>query len=204
MALAEACPWAVFNAGFEGRWFDHATNRNEVLDGDLLMLHTIEADLAQQRAATASGAAPEDSLAWNRRYRLPTSADRLVIAFQRWLERHGGPWAGTSAEAEAAGPARSAAAPAPTPAQLLDRHGQHTVHCRSCRGALATSRRLQAAGLALAALALAAAVLQPDQRRLPVGLPLLLLAAAGGGGALALRHRFDPWFLHRPYDHTRR
>lgn len=175
------------------RWFDHATNRNEVLDGDLLILHTIEADLARSCAATATAAG--DALAWNRLYRLPTSADRLVIAFQRWLARHGGPWAGASAGAEAA------CAP---PAQLLDRHGQHTVHCRSCRGALATSRRLQVSGLALAALALAAAVLQPDQRRLPVGLPLLLLAAAGGGSALALRHRFDPWFLHRPYDHTRR
>jgi phenylpropionate dioxygenase-like ring-hydroxylating dioxygenase large terminal subunit len=173
------------------RWFDHATNRNEVLDGDLLMLHTIEADLAARRAAG-------EPLRWNRLYRLPTSADRLVIAFHRWLERHGGPW-----PAEAPAPAATPT-PAPTPTQLLDRHGQHTVHCRSCRGALATSRRLQVAGLALAALAVAAAVLLPDQRRLPVGLPLLLLAAAGAGSALALRHRFDPWFLHRPYDHTRR
>lgn len=31
LALAEACPWAVFNAGFEGRWFDHATDGPDVV-----------------------------------------------------------------------------------------------------------------------------------------------------------------------------
>jgi DNA polymerase I-like protein with 3'-5' exonuclease and polymerase domains len=30
-ALADACPWAVFNAGFEGRWFDFATNGPDVV-----------------------------------------------------------------------------------------------------------------------------------------------------------------------------
>jgi DNA polymerase I-like protein with 3'-5' exonuclease and polymerase domains len=29
--LAEACPWAVFNAGFEGRWFDYATDGPDVI-----------------------------------------------------------------------------------------------------------------------------------------------------------------------------
>jgi DNA polymerase I-like protein with 3'-5' exonuclease and polymerase domains len=30
-ALADACPWAVFNAGFEGRWFDFATDGPDVV-----------------------------------------------------------------------------------------------------------------------------------------------------------------------------
>lgn len=30
-ALADACAWAVFNAGFEGRWFDHATGGPDVV-----------------------------------------------------------------------------------------------------------------------------------------------------------------------------
>jgi DNA polymerase I-like protein with 3'-5' exonuclease and polymerase domains len=30
-ALADACPWAVFNAGFEGRWFDYATGGPDVV-----------------------------------------------------------------------------------------------------------------------------------------------------------------------------
>jgi DNA polymerase-1 len=29
--LANACAWAVFNAGFEGRWFDHATGGTDVV-----------------------------------------------------------------------------------------------------------------------------------------------------------------------------
>lgn len=29
--LADACPWAVFNAGFEGRWFDYATDSPTVI-----------------------------------------------------------------------------------------------------------------------------------------------------------------------------
>jgi DNA polymerase-1 len=31
LALAKACPWAVFNAGFEGRWFDAATDGPDVI-----------------------------------------------------------------------------------------------------------------------------------------------------------------------------
>ena len=31
LALAQACTWAVFNAGFEGRWFDHATEGPDVV-----------------------------------------------------------------------------------------------------------------------------------------------------------------------------
>lgn len=31
VALADACPWAVFNAGFEGRWFDYATAGPDVV-----------------------------------------------------------------------------------------------------------------------------------------------------------------------------
>ena len=30
-ALADACPWAVFNAGFEGRWFDYVTDGPDVV-----------------------------------------------------------------------------------------------------------------------------------------------------------------------------
>ena len=29
--LADACPWAVFNAGFEGRWFDYGTDGPDVV-----------------------------------------------------------------------------------------------------------------------------------------------------------------------------
>jgi len=165
------------------RWWDHITNRNEVLDGDLLMLARIEADLAQRQAAG-------ESTDWRQVYRLPTSADRLVIAFQRWLERHGAPpW---PSGLQAAGPA--------TPEQLLDRYHQHTVHCASCRRALVNTQRLQAIAWGLAGFSAAIISLLPSAWRLP----LLLLAAVAAAVAAALRWRLEPWFRYRPYDHSRR
>lgn len=179
-----ASPWWQWRP----RWWDHLFNRNEVLDGDLLMLVQLERDLARRRLSGQAGD-------WRHAYRLPTGADRLVIAFQHWLERHGGPdW----------GAASLPAGPLPSPRELLDRQQQHTQHCSSCRSALAWTRRLQLAGLALFALTLALAALLPAGLRLPLGLPLLLLGLAALGAAAGLRFGLEPWFLYRPYDHTRR
>lgn len=36
--LADACPWAVFNAGFEGRWFDYGTDGPDVVLYDVGVL----------------------------------------------------------------------------------------------------------------------------------------------------------------------
>lgn len=38
-ALAHACPWYVFNAGFEGRWFDHYTEDPYVELRDVGLMH---------------------------------------------------------------------------------------------------------------------------------------------------------------------
>lgn len=38
-ALAAAAPWAVFNAGFEGRWFDDATEGPDVVLHDVGIMH---------------------------------------------------------------------------------------------------------------------------------------------------------------------
>ena len=184
------------------RWWDHLTNRNEVLDGDLVMLDRIERELARRQAAG-------EPVEWRQTYRLPTAADRMVIAFHHWLERYGAPrWqtllsAGPAATAETSTLKSPMEAPAMESA-LLDRYHQHTVHCASCRGALAVTQRLQVAGLALFALGLATAVLLPESSRLPVGLPLALLSLVGGAGAAALRWGLEPWFRFKPYVHARR
>lgn len=52
--------------------------RNSVLDGDMILLHYQEREL-QQRSHTES---------WKTAYKLPTSADRLVIEFRRWLDQY--------------------------------------------------------------------------------------------------------------------
>jgi phenylpropionate dioxygenase-like ring-hydroxylating dioxygenase large terminal subunit len=168
------------------RWWDHLTNRNEVLDGDLLMLNRIERELAMRRAAGE----PAD---WRHAYRLPTAADRMVIAFHRWVERHGGP------------PWEVSPDQPPQPSEvLLDRYHQHTIHCSSCRDALRVCQRLQVAGLVVFALGLATAALLPDALRQALGLPLVLVALAGAAAAAALRMGLEPWFRYRPYVHARR
>ena len=60
--LADACAWAVFNAGFEGRWFDHATGGPDVVLYDvgimskaklggrpLALVDMVKRDLKKQR-----------------------------------------------------------------------------------------------------------------------------------------------------------
>ncbi|MFM7641870.1 MAG: hypothetical protein ACKO45_10020 [Cyanobium sp.] len=178
-----------------------------MLDGDLLMLDRIERELARRRAAGQ----PAD---WRHAYRLPTAADRMVIAFHHWLERYGAPpWetllpGGTVSAAEGMAAVIPAwKSPEELPAReemLLDRYQQHTRHCASCRGALLATQRLEVAGLVVLALGLAVAALLPEAWRLPLGLPLALLALAGGAGAAALRWGLEPWFRYRPYRHARR
>ncbi|WP_088888845.1 aromatic ring-hydroxylating dioxygenase subunit alpha [Leptolyngbya ohadii] len=59
------------------RWWNHLAVRNSVLDGDMILLHYQEREL-QQRSQTQS---------WKTAYKLPTSADRLVIEFRRWIDQ---------------------------------------------------------------------------------------------------------------------
>jgi phenylpropionate dioxygenase-like ring-hydroxylating dioxygenase large terminal subunit len=190
------------------RWWDHISNRNEVLDGDMVLLHRQERELERRRGLGEGGS-------WQASYRLPTGSDRMVIAFRRWLDRYGGPdWqqlggvAPGGVAAVAGGASALPAAPQSmlplTSEQLLDRYQQHTLHCASCRGALVVIQRLQVAGLGLFAFALSAAALLPDALRLSLGLPLVLLALAGLGSAAGLRWGLEPRFRYRPYDHTRR
>lgn len=178
------------------RWWDHISNRNEVLDGDALMLHQQEREL-ERRQVLDSGAS------WKTAYRLPASADRLVIAFRRWVDRHGAPTWDTLFPGS--GPvSHSLSGAAPSGDHLLDRYHQHTIHCASCRGALKAIQRLQWSGGVVFVVGLAAAALVSDSQRPTLGLALVLLALTGLAGAAALRFGLEPRFRYRPYDHTKR
>jgi phenylpropionate dioxygenase-like ring-hydroxylating dioxygenase large terminal subunit len=179
------------------RWWDHITNRNEVLDGDVVLLHHQELESERRRGLGEAGG-------WKRSYRLPTSADRMVIAFRRWLDRYGGPDWETLIGPGASGSAAAPGSVALSNEQLLDRYHQHTIHCASCRQALTMIQRLEVVGLVGFALALAIAALQSDTLRLPLGLPLVVFALASLGGAAGLRFGLEPRFRYRFYDHTRR
>ena len=60
------------------RWWDHISDRNLVIDGDMVLLQQQEY-FVQQIKYTES---------WQTAYQLPTSADRLVIEFRNWFDRY--------------------------------------------------------------------------------------------------------------------
>ncbi|MDJ0733871.1 MAG: Rieske 2Fe-2S domain-containing protein [Nostocaceae cyanobacterium] len=151
---------------FTPRWWDHITNRNQVLDGDMIFLHQQEHFL-QQRQLFES---------WKIAYKLPTSADRLVIEFRNWFDKYcqgNLPWndVGISiSDRQKINDNRQ---------ELLNRYKQHTQHCSSCRGALKVIQRLQIFLLAYFAVTVAGVSLLPDGVRFPIGLPLIITALLG-------------------------
>ncbi|HBL10777.1 MAG TPA: pheophorbide a oxygenase [Cyanobacteria bacterium UBA11162] len=173
------------------RWWNHIQTRNQVLDGDMILLHQQEYFL-QQRQRTES---------WKTAYKLPTNADRLVIEFRNWFDKYCQgklPWGEvglSTAESLKINNKRE---------ELLDRYRQHTQHCSSCRDALKTVQRLQNLLLANFAITISVVALLPDQVRLSVGLPLLLLALLGMVGFTWLKFWLEPRFYFVDYIHADR
>lgn len=170
------------------RWWEHVRTRNQVLDGDMILLHHQEAALGQADR-------------WQSAYTMPTQADRLVVAFRQWFDRHCQgrlPW-------EAAGIEPSQPSiPEGRREVLLDRYRQHTQHCRSCQGALARIEQLQAAALAGAALLVVAIALLPDTYRLQAGLPLAAITSLCAAAWVGLKYRLEPQFRFVDYVHAER
>lgn len=122
------------------KFLDHY-ERNLVLDGDNCFLHMQDSKLHGEEA--------------NSQYYMPTSMDRALGAFRRWMRESAGPvpWAvptGPDTWREIS-----------SRRQLLDRYNQHTKHCKHCSKALdvfTVAQRMAAGGLAVAALSGANAV----------------------------------------------
>ena len=170
------------------RWWSHIQERNLVLDGDMILLHYQERDL-QQRAQTES---------WKVAYKLPTSADRLVIEFRRWIDLYcsgGLPWGNLETSQEL---------PLPNREQILDRYHQHTVICGSCREAVKNLHRLQIGLLIYFAVALSIASVMPDAFCLWISLPLALTALLGLGIYAGLKYWLEPKFYFIDYVHANR
>ncbi len=172
------------------RWWDHIQNRNLVLDGDMILLHQQEYFL-QQRQETES---------WKTAYKLPTSADRLVIEFRQWFDKYCGgqlPWqeVGLKPQKNQFNRERKV---------ILDRYHQHTQHCNSCRTALKNGQRLQIILLTYFILSVSGVALMPDLLRIELGLPLVILALLGLGAAAWLRFWLQPRFYFIDYIHSDR
>ncbi len=170
------------------RWWDHVQNRNQVLDGDMILLHQQEYFL-QQRQKKES---------WKTAYNLPTSADRLVIEFRQWFDKYCDgklPWqqVGLNAQKTQINDNRQI---------MLDRYHQHTQHCSSCRSALKNGQRLQVILLTYFILAVSGVALMPDPLGLKLGLPLIILALLGLVAAAWLRFWLQPRFHFIDYIHA--
>ena len=170
------------------RWWNHLTVRNSVLDGDMVLLHYQERDL-QQRSQTES---------WKTAYKLPTSADRMVIEFRRWLDQYGRgqlPWDVTDTSTDL---------PLLDRRQLLDRYHQHTEICGSCRQALKNLQRLQIGLLVYFSVAVSVAAVMPDRLRGWISLPLVLTALLGLIIYAGLQYWLKPKFYFVDYVHAKR
>jgi len=164
------------------RWWDHIQNRNAVLDGDMVLLKQQESFLQDKN--------------WKTAYKMPTSADRLVIEFRNWFDRYCEgklPWG--KVEIDPTLESREV---------LLDRYHQHTQHCSSCRNTLKTIQRLQLILVAYFAIAISVVAVLPDSLRLSWGIYLAISALLGLGIGAGLKFWLMPKFYFVDYVHSER
>ncbi|MBR8836562.1 MAG: Rieske 2Fe-2S domain-containing protein [Stigonema ocellatum SAG 48.90 = DSM 106950] len=172
------------------RWWNHIKTRNQVLNGDMILLNQQEHFLQQKKPVT-----------WNTAYKLPTSADRLVIEFRKWFDTycHGQlPWSKvgiTVSESSKINENRE---------EMLDLYRQHTQHCSSCRGALAVVQRLQWVFLGYFAISVPVVAVLPDTLRVRLGLPLIVVALLSLAAYTWLKFWLSPKFYFVDYVHADR
>ncbi|MBD2293467.1 Rieske 2Fe-2S domain-containing protein [Anabaena sphaerica FACHB-251] len=176
--------------GFTPRWWSHIRTRNLVLDGDMMLLNQQE-HLLQQKQLKES---------WKTAYKLPTSADRLVIEFRTWFDKYCQgqlPWneVGISHPETKINDNRLV---------MLDRYKQHTQHCSSCRNALKNFQRLQIALLSYFVIAVSGVAVLPDNLRIQIGLPLIITALLGMGIYSWLKLWLIPKFYFVDYIHAQK
>ena len=173
------------------RWWEHIKTRNLVLDGDMILLHQQERFL-QQKLLQQS---------WKTAYKLPTSADRLVIEFRKWFDTYCQgklPWEKVGildGENLKINDNRQ---------QILDRYHQHTQHCKSCRSALKFSQRLQNICLGYFIFAVTLTAIMPDSYRVNFGFPMVVISLIGLGIYGWLKLWLEPKFYFVDYIHAER
>ncbi|MEM7556253.1 MAG: Rieske 2Fe-2S domain-containing protein [Cyanobacteria bacterium P01_A01_bin.84] len=187
-------------AKIQPRWLDHISDRNLVLDGDMIVLHHQERFL-QQKVLEEENQIQSDKLSqtWKTAYQLPTSADRLIIEFRNWFDKYSQgklPWGQVGIDDT----------DIPTTINedrkaLLNRYEQHTKHCSSCRNTLKFIQSLQIFLLAFFAIDIAIAAILPDQLRLSIGLPMIITGLLGLGIYTWLKFSLVPKFYFVDYIH---
>lgn len=173
------------------RWWEHIKTRNAVLDGDMILLHQQERFLQQKLVGES----------WKTAYKLPTTADRLVIEFRRWFDQYCDgklPWEKvgiSSSENIEINDNRQ---------QILDRYHQHTKHCSSCRNALKNIKLTQIILVIYFLLSLSTTAILPDIYRLNWGVYLLITDFFALGILGWLKLWLEPKFYFIDYIHAER
>ena len=160
------------------------------LDGDMIILHQQEHFL-QERQSVES---------WKTAYKLPTSADRLIIEFRNWFDKYAGgelPWHKVGIKV----PQNSLLTINDNRQALLDRYKQHTKNCSSCRKALKNLQRLQIAFVAYFAIIISVVATLPDALRIKFGLPLMLTGLLSLAAFAWLKFWLIPQFYFQDYSH---
>jgi phenylpropionate dioxygenase-like ring-hydroxylating dioxygenase large terminal subunit len=174
------------------RWWNHINERNQVTNGDTIILHRQEISLQEQKQFHQS---------WKTAYKLPTSADRFVIEFRNWFDKycHGQlPWS----EVEVSIPDNRSIEE--NRSVLLDVYQQHTQHCRSCRNTLRTIEIAQIILLAYFAITLSGVAILPDELRVKLGFPLVITTLLGLATYGILRFWLTPKFYFVDYIHPQK
>jgi phenylpropionate dioxygenase-like ring-hydroxylating dioxygenase large terminal subunit len=156
---------------FIPRWWNHIHERNLVLDGDMMLLNQQEY-LLQKKQLHES---------WKTAYKLPTSADKLVIEFRNWFDKYCQgklPWHEVGINVSEPAPIND------NHGEMLDRYKQHTQHCSSCRTAVKNLERLQIGLLVYFVIVISGVAVLPDDWRLQLGLPLVITALLGLGATV--------------------
>ncbi|WP_019504884.1 Rieske 2Fe-2S domain-containing protein [Pleurocapsa sp. PCC 7319] len=168
------------------RWWEHIKIRNLVLDGDMILLKQQE-QLLQQSGN------------WKAAYKLPTSADRLVIEFRNWFDHYSNgklPWHEVGIEASPGSPINI------DRAQLLDRYTQHTQNCSSCRQTLKNIQLLQKILIGNFILTVSLVAVMNDDLRSSLGLLLIIISLIGLGIWSWLKYWLQPQFYFVDYIHA--
>lgn len=171
------------------RWWEHVKTRNLVLDGDMILLHQQEYLLQQQTS----------NMSWKEAYKLPTTADRLVIEFRKWFDKYSQgklPWNEVGIDSS------NNTQIIENRKEILNRYKQHTQHCSSCRNALKLAERLQILLVSYFAVVVSVVALLPDILRLKLGLPLIFSALVGLGAYAWLKFWLIPRFYFLNYIHS--
>lgn len=173
------------------RWLEHIIIRNPLLDGDMILLHQQERFFQHKKLVES----------WKTAYKLPTSADRLVIEFRNWFEKYCNghlPWDEVGInflQNSNINDSRTV---------LLDRYKQHTQHCSSCRGALRVIQRLQVVLLAYSAITISGVAILPDTFRVKLGLTLIITALLSLAAYTLLKFWLVPKFYFIDYVHAKK